>query len=174
MTPTVRAHRLEAEHRFLADGRIQIESWFDIGGDSPRGATVEIYGSEGTLLAEGRLNEQGIFVFACPRPEQLRVIVSAGAGHRKEFLISKWDFVRNRVAQAGAGLTPGSVDLLNLFVVQLVANPSPADVPPIPRADRTSRIPWWNVLAGVGLLAAVALIASARLRLKRARQRVHS
>ena len=34
------AHRLEAEYRVLPDHKVQVESWFDLGGDSPRGARV--------------------------------------------------------------------------------------------------------------------------------------
>jgi cobalt/nickel transport system permease protein len=82
-----RAHRLEGEYQVLADGKVKIESWFDITGDSPRGATVKVFGPDGRLRCEGQLDEQGVFVFDRLRPEELRVVISAGAGHLKELTI---------------------------------------------------------------------------------------
>jgi hypothetical protein len=41
------------------------------------------------LLAEGNLNEAGQFVFRFTEAEPLEVIVFAGAGHRKSFVIPR-------------------------------------------------------------------------------------
>ena len=53
-----RAHRLEAEYRVLPGNKVQVESWFDLTGDSPRGAQVKVYRADGQLLTDGKLDEQ--------------------------------------------------------------------------------------------------------------------
>jgi nickel transport protein len=81
------AHNLEGEYRVLPGGKVQIESWYDITGDSPVGAEVKVFWADGQVLTEGRLDERGLFVFAFPQAEPLKVVISAGGGHRKELTI---------------------------------------------------------------------------------------
>lgn len=129
------AHRLEADYRLLPGRRIQIESWFDLGGEAPKGAEVRVFGAGGTLLAEGRLGADGTFTFAFAQPEPLRVEISAGAGHKKELLIPK-----ERLETDGGGAAlPGRF------------------------ADRSARISAADVFAGVAfLLALAAFVLSVR------------
>src|SRR5262245_25877160 len=80
------AHRLVADFKILPDARVQVESWFDLTGDSPRNARIQVFrvlanGANGDLLVEGRLDDKGIFVFPFQKAEMLRVVISAGAGH---------------------------------------------------------------------------------------------
>src|SRR5262249_44559400 len=89
-----RAHRLEAEYRTLPDGRVQVESWFDLTGDSPEGAAVRVFRGDGELLTEGKLDAKGLFTFRPRAAEPLRVVVSAGAGHRKELQITSAELER--------------------------------------------------------------------------------
>lgn len=136
------AHRLEAECWVLAGGQVKVESWFDLTGESPKGARVRVFRANGGLLTEGRLDRDGCFQFSYSQAEPLRVVVSAGAGHQKELEISA-------DALAG-GLTSGEP-----------ATPptAPGKVPlpaPIPVADRSSRVALKDVLTGVGLVLAVA------------------
>ncbi len=77
------AHRLEAEYRVLPDKRIEIESWFDLTGDSPRGAKVQVTRPDGSVLVEGKLDARGMFVFPFDKAETLKVFVDAGMGHAK-------------------------------------------------------------------------------------------
>jgi cobalt/nickel transport system permease protein len=81
------AHRLEAEYRVLPGRWVQVEAWFDLTGDSPRGASVQVFRPDGSPLTEGQLNEKGLYLFRAEQPEALRVVVSAGAGHRAEFTV---------------------------------------------------------------------------------------
>jgi cobalt/nickel transport system permease protein len=85
------AHRLDADYRVRPDGKVQVESWFDVGGKAPAGAKVQVFRQSGELLTDGSLNEQGVFVFELKEAEELRVVVYAGAGHRAEFAIAKED-----------------------------------------------------------------------------------
>jgi cobalt/nickel transport system permease protein len=135
---TVHAHRLEAEYRILPDGRVQVESWFDLTGDSPQGASVQVFRPGGELFTEGKLDEKGLFSFEAQRAEDLRVVVSAGAGHRKELLIPK------------------------AYTMQDVEPPLPpiaaGQQPPEHSgfADRSTRVTIKDVLAGIGFLLGLA------------------
>jgi cobalt/nickel transport system permease protein len=83
------AHSLEGEYKVLPDQKVRVESWFSSTGDAPAAATVQVFRETGEVLAEGRVDAKGIFLFSFPRPEPLRVVISAGAGHRKELHISR-------------------------------------------------------------------------------------
>ncbi len=82
------AHRLDAGYFVLPDRQVRIESWFDLGG-IPHGAKVQVFRPSRELLAEGQLDANGYFVFHFTEAEPLEVIVSAGAGHRKTFVIPR-------------------------------------------------------------------------------------
>lgn len=128
------AHRLEAEYHVLPDGKVRVESWFDLSGESARGARIQVYAADGTLRVAGRLDEKGVFTFPVEKSEPLRVVVSAGAGHRKELAIP---------------------------VSELAASP-PADAEPSP-ADRSPRVTFKDVLIGLTfILAAAAFLLSVR------------
>lgn len=151
-----RAHRLDAQAFLLPDHQVQIQSWFD-NGNVPRGAKVQVFQAKGQLLAEGQLDEKGYFVFSFAAAEPLRVVVSAGAGHRKE-------------------LTLAAVDLEPIVGAGVQA---PADSPtkdqatstPVPLPDRSPeaaiRDRVKDVLIGVGFLLALAAFF---LSLRNARQ----
>jgi nickel transport protein len=143
-----RAHRLEVEATVLpGQQKVRIESWFDLSGDSAMGAKVEVFRPDGRLLTQGRLNDQGIFAFAFEKLEPLRVIVSAGAGHRKELTIPEVDLK--------AGLAAGTTEPSHSALTG-TSDPSP-------HADRSSRVSPKDVLAGVGfLLALAAFVLSVR------------
>ncbi len=81
------AHHLEADYRVLSDKRIQIESWFDITGDSANGARVAVLHDDGRPLTNGTTDAQGMFVFHYDKAERLTVKVDAGMGHAKQLSI---------------------------------------------------------------------------------------
>ena len=139
-----RAHRLNAEYRVLPDKKIRIESWFDSTGDSPNGATVQVFRPDGQLLIEGKLNETGTFTFSHEDAGPLRVVVLAGQGHRKELTIPASELAA--VLSNSANSMEGT---------------------DTPLADRTSQISVRDVLIGVGFLMAVAALA---LSIRNARQ----
>jgi cobalt/nickel transport system permease protein len=83
-----RAHALEATHKVDRDNRrVQVESRYETG-DLPTKARVRVLRADGSVLAEGPLDEKGVFVFTYETPEPLRVVVEAGGGHRVESRIS--------------------------------------------------------------------------------------
>ncbi len=81
---SARAHRLKADFIVLPGGKVQIESWYDVTEDSPPGARVEVFRPNHRLLVAGKTDDKGLFVFEYSKAEPLRVVVSAGAGHRCE------------------------------------------------------------------------------------------
>jgi cobalt/nickel transport system permease protein len=131
------AHRLDADYRVRPDGKVQVESWFDVGGKAPAGAKVQVYRPDGALLSEGALDEQGIFVFAPKEAENLKVVVSAGAGHRAEFIVSR-DKLSQRAAEDP---------------IKPNGDPSPA---PTPLIDRSYQFPYKEILSGFGFLLGLA------------------
>ncbi|MGH9677227.1 MAG: energy-coupling factor ABC transporter permease, partial [Candidatus Acidiferrum sp.] len=136
LTPAkAQAHRLEADYRVLPNGRVQIESWFDLTGDSPQSASVKVFRADDTLLTEGKLNDKGMFSFQVNYPDELRIVVNAGAGHQKQLLIPKTEFDRMRAATADSS-----------------ANYTEDK----PFADRRSRVSINEVLTGVAVLLALA------------------
>jgi nickel transport protein len=140
----VQAHRLDAQVFMLPDRRIQIESWFS-NGDAAKGARVQVFGPEEHLLHEGQLNEQGVVLFPSTDADRLKIVISAGAGHRKELSVSP------------RALTP---------VVTETEKDKDFTLPdrevsqaPAPLAERDSGIPVKDVLIGVSFLLAVAAFA---------------
>jgi cobalt/nickel transport system permease protein len=93
------AHRLKAEYAILPDGRVRISSYFAITGDPPEKAKVEVFGPDDGLWTEGALDARGEFVFEPPSRGVVRVVVSAGAGHRAEL-----SFTQGEPALPGPGV----------------------------------------------------------------------
>jgi hypothetical protein len=80
---TAWAHRLEGDAQAKKIQKVKIESWFDLGG-VPSGARLQIFRkSDGQLLLDRNLDENGRLTFLADW-EPLHVIISAGDGHQKE------------------------------------------------------------------------------------------
>jgi nickel transport protein len=141
------AHRLDAQAFLLPQRKIQVESWFS-DGTIPKDARVQVYRTNGELLTEGHLDKQGVFVFAFEQAEPLKVVVLAGAGHRKEINLLPEDLAR-MVGKNADGLE--------------AAQASNEPTRPIPLADRGTPETTKDVVIGVGfLLALAAFILSVR------------
>lgn len=154
------AHLLEAQAFLRPFGFVQIKSWFE-GGEAARAAKVEVFGADGKLLAEGRLDDRGVLVCACPAEGPLRVVVNAGGGHLATVQIKPEDMARaaaeTRAVRAGiACLTPAPAPLLAapLLLEVQAAPPAPHDPAPPPRAAQ-----WRNLAIGLGMLFAAAAVA---------------
>jgi hypothetical protein len=147
----------------LPGNRIAIESWFDLTGESPAGAAVKVYRQGGNVLAEGKLDEKGLFTFPYSQREPLRVVVSAPGGHRKELDIPAAELVPDDAPSAepesgSAGTTPASVSTLEPF------------------ADRSTKITLKDVLLGLALLFAAAgfgLALTTARKVRELRRKIH-
>jgi cobalt/nickel transport system permease protein len=107
---TARAHRLKADFVVLRGGKVQIESWYDVSRESPAGARVEVFGPNRQLLVAGKTDEKGLFVFEYGKAEPLRVVVSAGAGHRCEIDIPAEKLSASALIAAPEAAKPSSTD----------------------------------------------------------------
>ena len=138
-----KAHRLEADYRVLPGQRIAIESWFDLTGESPAEATVCVYRQAGdSLLAQGKADDKGLFVFTFSQVEPLRIVVSAPGGHRKELEIPATELTPAPAASSSSDSSSPAQDVR-------------------PFADRSTRISVKDVLLGLALLLALAAFALA-------------
>ena len=135
------AHRLDAEVLVLPGRKLQVESWFSDGYPA-RGAKVQVFGGQDQLLGEGQLNDQGVLVLPLGDTAPVRVVVSAGAGHRKEITISASAFAR----AVAADTTPNDPRAPSKGV----------SLPATPVAERNSGFPIKDVMVGVGFVLAVA------------------
>jgi len=136
-----RAHRLEVDYTVRPGQKVQVESWFDLTGKPPPGAQVQVFRDNGDLVTEGVVDDQGIFVFSYTKAEPLRVVVSAGAGHRAEVHIPAQDLARS----PGAGAQSPDA-----------GGPAAGPETRTPLIDRRPRESVKDVLVGVGFVLAVA------------------
>jgi hypothetical protein len=167
---SARAHRLQADYTVRPGWRVQVESWFETR-ESPPAARVQVFRPGGQLLTEGRLNDEGVFVFPFTEVETLRVVVSARDGHRAEVKVPAAALARHAVCSAVACLPAEPISLLRVPALlplpggtgavpaaAVKGNPPPegGNTSFPPEADRNSPFPIKDVIVGVGFLLAVA------------------
>lgn len=154
------AHRLHADYRVRPGWRVAIESWFETG-ESASEASVKLLRADGSVLCTGTLDAKGVFVFSYSRAEPLRAVVSDGTGHRAEKMISEKDLAAGLCAEASAvGTCLQPAGPLTAAVLFREAEEPPGKAAET-FADRDSPWPTWKVVLGVGVLLALALIATA-------------
>jgi nickel transport protein len=79
------AHRVSV-FAWVEGDTVYVESKFS-GGRRPIESPVEVYDSRGNRLLEGMTDQNGDFHFKVPRKTTLKVVLSAGMGHRAEWVI---------------------------------------------------------------------------------------
>ena len=145
------------------DGQVQVESWFSEGDKAPAGAKIQVFRPNGDVLIEGAVDDKGIFVFAPKDAEDLKVVVSAGAGHRAEFVIPQ--SALPQAPPAGPAKPPD-------------ASPGKPPPPPTRLIEHPFQVPYKEIVAGFGfLLGLAAFVLSLRnmrqlQELKRAQERM--
>jgi hypothetical protein len=147
----VRAHNPKADYRMLGQGKVRVEGWFDPGDTPMRFARVEVYDGTRAVIDRGKMDEQGTYTFLVDRPGPLRVVVSAGAGHRTEFTIPAAELPAGSAAPAMSTAAPAANE-----------HASPTAAPPL---EHRSEITLKDILVGIGfLLALAAFVLSVRNR----------
>jgi nickel transport protein len=61
------------------------------GGKKAQNSLVEVFNSANAKLLEGRTNQKGEFSFKIPAKEDLRIVLTAGMGHKNDFTITAGD-----------------------------------------------------------------------------------
>jgi nickel transport protein len=137
-----RAHNPKADYRMLGQDKVRVEGWFDPGDTPMRFARVQVHDATGAVIHQGNMDEEGTYTFPADHPGPLRVVVSAGAGHRTEFTIPAAEL------PAGQGASATSV----------TAPPTAKESPATSAAQRQHRsaITLKDILVGVGFLLALA------------------
>jgi nickel transport protein len=161
------AHRLDAEAHARPFGMVLVESWFETG-QKPHGARVEIRTTDGRLLSEAALPDDGTGMFAVPGTDALRVVVYAGGGHRAEATVSAEERAQcaattQQVRTWLACVTP----IPSPFIVAPLLVPMERSVPvdePMPTSAPHGGTQWSHLAIGVGLLLGVAAVVKARQR----------
>jgi len=132
------AHRLDGQVFLLPDGKVQVEAWFS-SGEPARGARMEAFQADQKPIAEGLLDEHGVYRFSCPRGVGLTVILTASGGHRKELKVTPGDWPR----QANAASDHAS-------------SAPEDDTPPMPLSRPDMATPIKEALLGITFLVALA------------------
>lgn len=156
------AHKLIVEHQIRLGQRVRIESWFETG-DSAVGASVKVQGRAGVVIAEGVLDEKGVFFFPFKEAQDLRVIVNDGMGHRVELRIKAKELsdgmTRDGAGRAAASLaTPVSAAAVTLLDEETPSNEEEATTVGRGGVDIN------KVLIGVGIFVVLAAVAALRAR----------
>jgi hypothetical protein len=104
-------HRLEGDAQTKKIQKVKIESWFDLGG-VPSGAKVQVFRkSNGQLILERPLDENGRLTFFADW-EPLHVTISAGDGHQKEIEVQPEGDVSRPLPAADRSPRVGIKDIL--------------------------------------------------------------
>lgn len=151
------AHGLEGEAVVRPGWQVQVESWFETE-EAAAGARVEVFRANGSLLTEGKLNDQGIWLFSYREVEPLRIVIRAGGGHRKEVQLSAEKLSRQSVCAVVACVTPSPSPALAVALLVPVENRA-SSAAPESVARREAGPQWTRLFIGVVALLAVATAA---------------
>jgi nickel transport protein len=95
-----RAHKVTV-FAWVEGDTVYTESQFS-GGRTAKGARIEVYNAAGEKLLEGLTDDEGKFAFKPPRPEDLRIVLIGGTGHRNEWRVSAEEFTDTPSATSAA------------------------------------------------------------------------
>lgn len=98
LAPAAHAHKVSV-FAWVEGNTVHTESKFS-GGRHVNHGRIEVYDPQGTLLLEGRTDDQGRFSFPVPQKTDLRVELIAGTGHGNH-----WTIRAEELANASAGDT---------------------------------------------------------------------
>lgn len=94
------AHKV-AIFAWVEGDTVHTESKFS-GGKMVKGGKVEVFDEAGTLLLEGRTNDNGEFSFKIPKSTDLNIVLSAGMGHKNSWKLSADELGTVRAAATDA------------------------------------------------------------------------
>ena len=89
LTSPVWAHKVNV-FAWVEGDKVFVEGYYP-GGKKAQNSLVEVYSNAGAKLLEGRTNKKGEFSFKIPAREELRIVLTAGMGHRNDFVIKTGD-----------------------------------------------------------------------------------
>lgn len=87
LTQHAMAHKVNV-FAYVDGATVYTESYFPDGRPVKAGK-IQVYDSEDVLLLEGVTDSNGLFNFAVPKIDDLRIVLEAGMGHRAEIRLKK-------------------------------------------------------------------------------------
>jgi hypothetical protein len=160
------AHKLEMAAVLRPGWQVQVEGWYETG-EPAADAAVQVW-RDAERVADGRLDERGIYVFSYERVAPLRVVVNAGGGHRAETRVPADILAGHVLAISVACVPPTPAPLLAaplLVPVRLAGEPVPV-APPLVQRQRGPQ--FVNLAIGLGLLLGGTLLAVLARRFRKA------
>lgn len=102
------AHKLNM-FAYVENDRVFVEGYFS-DGIKPKNSDVTVVAREGTILLEGKTDDQGAFSFTAPGQAPLRIVLNAGMGHQTEYTIAAVDLGGAVPAPGGSpeSVSPGT------------------------------------------------------------------
>lgn len=79
-----RAHKLKVHYNREKNGKIRVDAFYDTTNDAMTSGTIKVYRKDGSLLVEGKPDQDGYFLFEPDSATEMRVVASDGAGHAAE------------------------------------------------------------------------------------------
>jgi hypothetical protein len=159
--PPAWAHALGAQWSMKGD-KVVVEAFYSGYGTPAQAALVRVFRDTdlASPLLETRTDATGACSFPCPEPGKYRIVVDAGAGHRKELAM---EIDKPPTMISGITLAWGSASLCgidNLSMLPILARDCTEDRPLIRGTDREefTSYPWRSVILVVGGLALIALV----------------
>lgn len=85
----VLAHKVNV-FAWVEGDTVFVEGYYS-GKKKAKNSLVEVFNEAGTKLVEGRTNEKGEFSFKIPAKTDLRIVLTAGMGHKNDFIVKASD-----------------------------------------------------------------------------------
>ena len=124
-SPCAHAHQVSI-FAWVQGDTIHTQSKF-MGGKRPNQALVEVFDESGALLLTGRTDAQGQCNFLIPRKSDLKIVLTAGMGHRAVWTISKQEFqeasTRGGIAHEHKAVSSAESDQPKHMMVEAVRSP---------------------------------------------------
>jgi nickel transport protein len=123
--PPVMAHKTIV-FAWIEGDTVYTQSKF-AGGRKAKNALVEVLDSQGNRLTAGKTDEKGAFSFKAPAKSDMKIVVSAGTGHRGEWMVSAGEFeVGQPPLQTSPQKTPAEKKMI--AEPQIVSDPLPGEI----------------------------------------------
>ena len=100
LVPQAWAHKVNV-FAWAEGDTVFVEGYYP-GGRKAQNSLVEVFNPAGTKLLEGRTDDKGEFSFKAPEKTDLKIVLTAGMGHKNDFTLSAGDL-------GGTGSLPSSV-----------------------------------------------------------------
>ena len=81
---------------YVDNHRVYVEAFF-MGGKKVQGGDILVFDKNGKRLLQGKTDQQGLFDFAPPLEDEMKIILTTESGHDAEFKLIRQDFLDARL-----------------------------------------------------------------------------